>query len=204
MPEVDLRINNPNPNTGVGEVVAKGENVMKGYYKNLELTLAAYTNGMDSVGPGYFKTGDLGVFEKHHKKNYLVLKGRNKNMILGPNGENIYPEDIEFILNQHPLVAESLVIEQEGKLVALVQLDEERIKDSLNPKNIQESIKKVAIGLHTSVMEEKQKVLDDIKLYINSLVNLNSKISFVKEVVAFEKTATQKIKRFLYQTVVTN
>ena len=73
-----------------------------GYYKEPELTAAVFTTSEDSAGEGYLKTGDLGVFENRNKKPYLVLKGRNKNMILGSNGENIYPEDIEFVLNQHP------------------------------------------------------------------------------------------------------
>lgn len=128
MEGVDLRINNPDPKTGVGEVVAKSRGVMKGYYKDEALTKEAFTTDEDSVGEGYFKTGDLGLFVKKHKMEYLELKGRNKNMILGASGENIYPEDIEFILNQHPLVSESLVVEDDNGLVALVQIDEEKLE----------------------------------------------------------------------------
>ena len=73
MPGVDLKINNPNPQTGVGEIVAKGENVMKGYYKDPELTKTVFTTAEDSVGEGYFKTGDLGIFVKHHKNPYLII-----------------------------------------------------------------------------------------------------------------------------------
>ncbi|WP_439647444.1 AMP-binding protein [Brucepastera parasyntrophica] len=120
MPGVELKILDPDSETGVGEVVAKGPNVMKGYYNDPQLTASVFT------GDGWFKTGDLGLFDK---KNRLSLKGRSKNMILGASGENIYPEDIEFVLNQHPLVTDSLVVEGDNSsLVALVQLDEDKLK----------------------------------------------------------------------------
>lgn len=213
MPGVDLKINNPNPDTGIGEVVAKGENVMKGYYKDPELTAAAFTTEEDSVGPGYFKTGDLGVFVTHHKQPYLVLRGRNKNMILGPSGENIYPEDIEFVLNQHPLITESLVVEDDDGLVALVQIDQEKLeaeateraKNSQKGLNISSIVKGVggtvsdaADTMVKSVAYEKERLVNEIQYYVNSRVNKGSKVNKIRTVEAFEKTATQKIKRYLY------
>jgi long-chain acyl-CoA synthetase len=101
---------------------------MVGYYKNPEATAAAFTED------GFFRTGDLCCFDED---GWLYIKGRSKNMILGPSGENIYPEDIENILNSHVFISESLVTEDEGKLVALVHFDSdaiERLKDELAEK----------------------------------------------------------------------
>ena len=215
MPGVDMKINNPNPKSGVGEIVVKGENVMKGYYKEPELTKTVFTTEEDSAGPGYFKTGDLGMFVKKHGKPYLVLKGRNKNMILGPSGENIYPEDIEFVLNQHPLIAESLVVEDDDGLVALVQFDEEKVnaeaEKRVNEKsggiaqlikdvgeNLSETAKKQSEEFLRNIAYEKERITSEIQFYVNSRVNKTSKVGKVKEVPGFEKTATQKIKRYLY------
>lgn len=219
MPGVDLKINNPDPKTGIGEIVAKGENVMKGYYKDPELTKSVFTTAEDSAGAGYFKTGDLGVFVKHHKNPYLVIRGRNKNMILGPSGENIYPEDIEFVLNQHPLIAESLVVEDDDGLVALVQLDEEKLNAEVGKRvsekfkfsvtevmdavkevgeNVSEAVQEKAEEIKNNIAYEKERITSEIQYYVNSRVNKSSKVGKVKEVQSFEKTATQKIKRYLY------
>ena len=186
---VDLKINNPDSKTGIGEVVAKGPNVMKGYYKDPELTKANFTTEEDSVGSGYFKTGDLGILEKKHGRIRLSLKGRSKNMILGPSGENIYPEDIEFVLNQHPLVSESLVVEDDNGLVALVQVDEEKLKDYIS---------KLHEDIVRDIAYHHQTVISEIQYFINSKVNKSSRISRIEEVKEFQKTASQKIKRYLY------
>lgn len=215
MDGVDLRINNPDPNTGVGEVVAKSRGVMRGYYKDEALTAETFTTEEDSVGEGYFKTGDLGLFVKKHKMQYLELKGRNKNMILGASGENIYPEDIEFILNQHPLVSESLVVKDDNGLVALVQIDEEKLEKEAEervskqngsifssalkiPGNVAEAVQKKVENVMDSVAYEKEKIINEIQFYVNSRVNKNSKVNKVQKIDVFEKTATQKIKRYLY------
>ncbi|MDY2839115.1 MAG: AMP-binding protein [Treponema sp.] len=185
IPEVDVQIANPNPETGVGEIVAKGPNVMKGYYKDPELTKASFTTAEDSCGEGYFKTGDLGTYEKIHGMWRLSLKGRSKNMILGPNGENIYPEDLEFVLNQHPLVSESLVVESDDGLVALVQIDEDKLKSLINE-------------FKNDINYTKESVLNEIQFFVNSKINKNSQIRKIQTVPEFEKTASQKIKRYLY------
>ena len=192
MPGVDVKVNNPNKETGIGEIVVKGENVMKGYYKEPELTANAFTTQEDSAGEGYFKTGDLGVFIKHRNKPYLVLKGRCKNMILGSNGENIYPEDIEFVLNQHPFITESLVVEGKDGLVAFVKLDEDKLNAIIG------KAKSIVSNVVTFV-GDKAQLIADIKNYVNSNVSKIARITKIQEVIEFEKTATQKIKRYLYE-----
>ena len=158
---------------------------MKGYYKDPELTKASFTTAEDSCGEGYFKTGDLGTYEKIHGMWRLSLKGRSKNMILGPNGENIYPEDLEFVLNQHPLVSESLVVESDDGLVALVQIDEDKLKSLINE-------------FKNDINYTKESVLNEIQFFVNSKINKNSQIRKIQTVPEFEKTASQKIKRYLY------
>lgn len=165
---VTLRIDNPNPHTGEGEVVAKGDNVMMGYYKNPDATAAAFTPD------GWFRTKDLGVFDRQGR---LYLRGRLGNMIVGASGENIYPEEIESIINSHQTVEESLVLQRKGQLVALIKLKSDG------------AVKKV---------EELKKELQD---YVNSKVNKFSHISAVEMISdQFQKTATQKIKRYVYQS----
>ncbi len=110
---VELRIDNPDPETKVGEVVVRGPNVMLGYYKEEKLTKKTFTED------GWFKTGDLGLIVRGR----LSLKGRSKTMILGPGGENIYPENIETLINNRPYVQESLVMLGEGGLGALIKID---------------------------------------------------------------------------------
>lgn len=172
---IEVKLINVDPATGIGEIVTKGPHVMKGYYKNEELTKAAFTED------GFFKTGDCGSMDKD---GYLYIKGRNKNVIVGASGENIYPEDIEFVLNKHPLVLESLVIERDKKLVALVKLDEDSIEKEPASENSESS--------------PYAKTLDDIRNFVNSQVNKFSKLKAIEQITSLEKTASQKIKRFLY------
>lgn len=190
---VELRVLNPDPQTGVGEVVARGPNVMKGYYRDYKLTEAAFTTEADSCGPGWLKTGDLGILENRRGRPWLSLKGRSKNMILGSSGENIYPEDIEFVLNQHPLVAESLVVEGEkGGLVALVKLAENAVATTASAvSNKLEQVKE-------DFIYKREELLSEIKFYVNKRVGKNARIGAVRPVEDFEKTASQKIKRYLY------
>ena len=180
---VEGRIENPNAE-GIGELVVKSPSQMIGYYKNEEATKAVFTED------GWFRTGDLACFDKD---GWLYIKGRLKNMILGSSGENIYPEDIESVLNQHVFITESLVTEHEGHLVALVNFDMEAIKaryeelmDGFEEKK--EEWAKV-----------RDEVMDDIKQWINARVNRNSRITeVVEEEEEFVKTPSKKIRRFLY------
>lgn len=183
MEGVTLAIINKN-NEGIGEVVAKGENVMKGYYNEPEMTKAAFTTKDDEVGEGWFKTGDLGILDKNGR---LWLKGRLKNMILGSSGENIYPEDIEFVLNQHPFVQESLVVEDDAGLLAIVQLDENKL-----------DLEKLKDDAMEEILYKKEKILSEIQYFVNDKVNRFSKINKITAIKEFEKTASQKIKRYLY------
>lgn len=176
---VQLKIHEPNKK-GVGEIWAKGPNVMKGYYKNPEATSEVLTED------GWFRTGDLGKFDS---KKRLYIKGRMKNTIVGASGENIYPEDIESIINNNQFVVESLVIEEDGYLVAKVILDLESIEKNL------EHLK--------AVFEEKKEKYHEWKKYftkeLNSKLNRASQINRIDIMdEPFQKTASQKIKRFLY------
>lgn len=201
IPDVEVKIDNPDPKTGIGELLVKGPNVMKGYYRDPELTKNSFTED------GWFKTGDLFTMDE---KGHLAIKGRSKNMILGASGENIYPEDIEFVLNQHPLVTESLVVEGEkSSLVAYVQLDEEKLaaavqkeqsqnKEGTAIKNWQSAVAGAVSGLTDAMAYKRAEILNEIKFFVNSSVNKMSRIDKIEQVEAFEKTASQKIKRYLY------
>ena len=177
---VELRINEPDE-LGVGEIWAKGPNVMLEYYKNPEATAEVLTTDK------WFRTGDLGQFDK---KKRLFIKGRLKNTIIGASGENIYPEDIESIINNTAYVSESLVVEEDGFLVAKILLDLEMAE-----KNI-EHIKLI-------IKEKKEHYHDwknQLKKDINSKLGRSSQINRVDIMEEpFEKTASQKIKRFKYQ-----
>lgn len=233
--ELEIKIDRPDKESGIGELFVKGANVMKGYYKDEELTRASFT------ADGFFKTGDL--FALDSKSARLSIKGRCKNMILGANGENIYPEDVEFILNHHPLVSESLVVEGEGSsLVAYVKLNEEKIdekggevpaergdkgeikksegvagrkadgaimgffggkgKGETQKKErdtgVQSMIYGTVKGLSEAFSLKKEEIIKEIKEAVNVKVNKSSKIDKIEIVDAFEKTASQKIKRYIY------
>ena len=179
VPGVQLKLNNPD-RKGVGEIWAKGPNVMKGYYKNPEATAEVLTQD------GWFKTGDFGRFDSHKR---LYIKGRIKNTIVGASGENIYPEDIETIINNHKLVVESLVMEEDGFLVAKVLLDIEELEKAIEHFKLLIEDKK-----------EKHKVWK-----AHFMKELNEKLNRVSQIKRidimdepFEKTASQKIKRFIY------
>ena len=174
---VKLRLDNVNPETGEGEIVAKGPNVMLGYYKDPSRTKSVFTED------GWFRTSDIAVQDE---KGRFFIKGRNNNMILGPSGENIYPEEIENVINNVEGVSESIVVERDGKLVALVQPDENYIQwDKVGEDKLYEK-------------------LDAWKAKLLKITNKNvSKASQVSSVEVmkepFEKTATQKIRRFKYK-----
>jgi long-chain acyl-CoA synthetase len=178
---IELIINNPDKKTGEGEIWAKGPNVMKGYYKEPEMTKEVLTPD------GWFKTGDLGVLDHN---NNLYIKGRSKNMIVGASGENIYPEEIESIINNFRFVVESLVIQQKGKLVAMVHI---------NMEELEKKYQHLKEDMTEKFEEKKEELLTELKEYVNSQVNKFSQIQkVVLQPVPFQKTATLKIKRFLY------
>ncbi|OYT14111.1 MAG: AMP-dependent synthetase [Bacteroidetes bacterium 4572_114] len=181
---ITLKINNPKKLTGEGEIWAKGPSVMKGYYKEPGLTSEVMTED------GWFKTGDLGIIDD---SNYLYIRGRSKSVIIGSGGENIFPEDIESIINNFKHVAESLVIQQKGKLVAMVHFNRAEIEGKYKDMK----------GELSGLIEEKCVELSkELHEYVNARVNKFSKIQRItvqKE--EFVKTATKKIKRFMYAGV---
>ena len=183
-PGVQLRLEHINPDTRQGEVVALTPSVMLGYFKNPEATKEVFTDD------GWFRTGDLGEFDKD---GWLYIKGRLKNMIVGPGGENIYPEDIETVLNSHVYIADSIVTEQEGRLVALVHFNRDEIEAMVDNWREEWETQKEAWEAKTEQL--KKEIMD----FVNAKVNRFSRISeVVEEKDDFAKTPTHKIKRFLY------
>lgn len=178
---IELKINNPDRKTGEGEIWVRGPNVMKGYYQDPDMTREVITPD------GWFKTGDLGSLDKNDN---LYIKGRLKNMIVGASGENIYPEEIESVINNFRYVVESLVIQQKGKLVAYVHLNMEEFEKKY------QSLKQ---DMTRQFEDKKDEILTELKDYVNSRVNKFSQINkVILQPVPFQKTATLKIKRFLY------
>jgi long-chain acyl-CoA synthetase len=190
--EIELKINNPDKHTGEGEIWAKGPNIMMGYYKNEEKTREVLTED------GWFKTGDLGVFDKD---GWLSHKGRLKNMIVGANGENIYPEEIESLINNFKHVAESIVIQKKGQLVAMVHFNREELEQRVREMKadfthkIDEKMEEISQMVDATINE----LADELKHYINTRVSKSSRIqALIIQPDPFEKTATLKIKRYLY------
>lgn len=217
LPNQQIKILNPDSETGVGEIIAKGPNVMLGYYREPDLTKEVFT------GDGWFKTGDLGFIDED---GYLYIKGRIKNIIVSATGENIYPEDIEAVINGERNVLESLVYEIKGKLVARVHLNYQEIdmryhelremagqsyqelkesagqsyqgfKDSAG-QGYQE-LKESASQLYEQANQKVRMRLDEIREHVNARLNRFSRLAVIEEQEEpFEKTPTKKIKRFLY------
>ena len=190
--DIELTLNNPDAKTGEGEIWAKGPNIMMGYYKNEEITKEVLTPD------GWFKTGDLGAYDKH---GWLSHRGRLKNLIVGANGENIYPEEIESLINNFRHVVESIVLKKKGKLVALVHFNREELETRFNQMKADLSSK-----VDVKFEEVSQKVdaliielTAELQQYVNSRVNKTSRLQLViAHADPFQKTATQKIKRYLY------
>ena len=172
-PYVDARIDSQDPANIPGEIQIKGDAVTTGYYKNEAATKASYTDD------GWFKTGDMGTMDK---KENIVIRGRCKNMILTANGQNIYPEEIEELVNQLPLVQESLIVGRKHGIVALIVPN----ADAAAEAGLSEEQLKTTIG--------------DNVLTLNSSLPVYSKITaceIMKE--PFEKTPKLSIKRFMYK-----
>ena len=172
---MEMRIDSPNEE-GIGEIQVRGENLMYGYYRNAQATADTFTHD------GWLKTGDLGYIDKD---GFLFIKGRNKSMLLGANGQNIYPEEIETKLNNMPYVLESLVIQQkDSSLVALVCPDYDAVD---------------AVGLdHEALDEAMEKNRRDLNAQIAAYEQINKIKLFPHE---FEKTPKKSIKRFLYTSL---
>jgi len=171
---MEIKIDSEDPERLVGEILVRGENVMLGYYRNEEATKAAFTSD------GWLHTGDLGVIDSD---GYLFIKGRSKSMILGSSGQNIYPEEIEGIINNMPFVQESLVIDSGGKLIALIYPDLE------------------AADKHGLTNLDLEKKIEENRLELNRRLPAYSQVSSVKLYPEeFEKTPKRSIKRFLYQS----
>jgi long-chain acyl-CoA synthetase len=182
MEGVEARLINVNPKTGEGEVVVRGRNVMMGYYKEPAMT-------SEVLDPhGWFRTGDLGVIDR---KGNLYLKGRSKNMILGASGENIYPEEIEAIINEMDGVVESVVYQHKGKLVAQVYLNKEDFSKKYH------ELLQTAHDYPTELKRRMELYLKDLKIKVNQSVGKHAQLSDIHLTEKpFEKTATMKIKRF--------
>ncbi|HAM99131.1 MAG TPA: long-chain fatty acid--CoA ligase [Marinilabiliales bacterium] len=170
---LELMIDSPDPDHIPGEIMVKGTNVMLGYYKNEKETQKVLDED------GWLHTGDLGITDK---SGYIFIRGRSKSMILGPSGENIYPEEIESKLNNFPYVQEQLVINDNNKLVALVFPDKDKIeREQINEEQL------------AMIMEENKKML-------NSQLPKYMQISRIElQNQEFEKTPKQSIKRFKYE-----
>ena len=177
---VELRLLDKDPKTGVGEIAVKGDNVFKGYFNNPEATSSAFTED------GWFKTRDLGKLDKD---GWLYIKGRSSTTIIGPSGENIYPEEVESVINSHDMVAESLVTNRKGRLTALVHFDSEKLKAFLESTD----------EFKRTTQEKLENLKKELLEYVNQKVSKFSRISEIApQDQAFEKTATHKIKRYLY------
>lgn len=169
---MEIRIDSEDPYKIVGEIQVKGDNVMLGYFNNDEANKNTFTED------GWLRTGDLGIIDHN---NFVFIKGRSKNMLLGPSGQNIYPEELEARLSNLPYVAECVVVQRENKLVALVYPD----KDGMHTNNIDEN------ALNTIMADNRKNFNHHVAQYEQL-----SKIEIVNE--EFEKTPKKNIKRFLY------
>lgn len=170
--DMEATIDSNDPQKVVGEILVRGEHIMDGYYKNKQATDETIDKD------GWLHTGDLGLIDKD---GFIYIKGRSKNMILGPSGQNIYPEEIEARLNNMPYISESLILEKNGQLVALIYPDMEMV-----------DAEKMSEASLIDALEQNRKLLNT---QLPSFINI-ARIEMNPE--EFEKTPTKKIKRFLY------
>ena len=167
---VEVRIDSEDPYTKVGEIQARGNSIMSGYYKNEEATAAAFTED------GWMRTGDLGLLDK---KGNIYIKGRSKNMILSANGQNIYPEEIEAVVNNQPYVVESVVVSRGARLVAIAYMDTEKAKTE---------------GVDLEAY--KAEMMAEVNKSMPAYSKLNA-VEYIDQ--PFEKTPKMSIKRFMYK-----
>ncbi len=183
---MEVKIDKPDPETGEGEILVKGPNIMQGYHKAPKVTEEVL------MEDGFLRTGDLGYIDE---EGFIFLRGRLKNVIIGPSGENIYPEEVESIVGECDYVLESIVYRADGKLVARVHLDYVKFDEELGTGKMIESKAREAV----------QKHLDSIKKTVNGKVSSFAKITkVIEQAEPFEKTPTKKIKRYLYIDVEEN
>ena len=170
---MEVKVLSEDPENVPGELVCRGVNVMKGYYKNQEATNAVLDKD------GWFHTGDLATMSAD---GHFYIKGHSKNMLLGPNGQNIYPEEIEDKLNSMPMVNESLIIQKEDRLIALIHPElEEAASMGFSNEDLEH------------IMEQNRK---DLNAQMPSFAKISCIQIYENE---FEKTAKKSIKRYLYQ-----
>lgn len=178
---VELAIKDKDPETGIGEIIAKSPSVMIGYYKDEQQTA-------EVMEDGWFLTGDLGYIDED---GFLFISGRSKNVIIGPAGENIYPEQIESVINQNETVMDSLMMEQDGKLVARIHLDYELIDKMFKADNTPDA----------EVHKKIENLLEEVRQDVNSQISSFSRmVKFIEQIEPFVKTPTKKIKRYLYKS----
>ena len=170
---MEVKIDSPDPQNVPGEILAKGLNVMLGYYKNPEATAETIDTN------GWYHTGDLGTMDANGN---VYINGRSKNMLLGPNGQNIYPEEIEDRLNSLTMVVESIIVQRDAKLVALVHPDLDEARNlKFTTKDLEE------------VMEQNRNTLNQMLPGYEKI----SEIEIYEE--EFQKTPKKSIKRYLYK-----
>jgi long-chain acyl-CoA synthetase len=170
---MEIRIDSSDPATVPGEILLRGDNIMLGYYKNPEATQEAFT------ADGWMRTGDLGTIDKEGN---IFLRGRCKTMILGPSGQNIYPEEIESLLNAQPAIDEALVVSRDNKLHALIYLADEHV----------EQMREDGMNLQEAILQ----AVEDVNRQLPSYSRIANFEFMFKE---FEKTPKRSIKRYLYQ-----
>jgi len=179
MAGVELAIKDMNAETGQGEIIAKSPSIMLGYYKDDEKTA-------EVMEDGWFLTGDLGYIDED---GFLFINGRSKNVIIGSSGENIYPEQVEATINQHEAVLDSLMMEQDGKLVARIHLDYELLDKKFKAESIPDA----------EVKEKINNLLEEMRVEVNTSISSYCRMSkFIEQIEPFTKTPTKKIKRYLY------
>ena len=172
-PNLEVKIDSPDPENVAGEILVKGANVFMGYYKNEEATKATFTED------GWFRTGDMGVLDADGS---LFIRGRSKCMILGPSGQNIYPEEVETVINSQPYVVDSLVVEEDGGLTALIYPD-------------------FALGAKDGMDQRTfAKYIEDTLPELNKELPNYARLKKIKVMTEdFERTPKKSIKRYLYQ-----
>jgi len=179
IPGIEMDIHEPNPDTKIGEIIVHGPNVMQGYYKNDEATKSTFLEN------GWLRTGDLGYFDD---EGYLFIKGRSKNVIVGPSGENIYPEIIEQELAQSPYIQEIVVYEADNRLYAMAYPDYDLIDQDLQKKE-----------QSPEAAQYTENILDEVRKETNArLPQFAAVTKIYEQTEPFEKTPTNKVKRYLY------